>query len=48
MLVGVSGKQCGEDCDNNRIYVSGLPSTIMETDLVEKFGGIGIIARIRQ
>eukprot|EP00904_Undaria_pinnatifida_P000990 jgi/Undpi1/10892/HiC_scaffold_3.g01418.m1 len=42
------GKECGEDCDNNRIYVSGLPTTITETDLVEKFGGIGIIARIRQ
>lgn len=43
-----SGKECGEDCDNNRIYVSGLPTTITENDLVEKFSGIGIIARIRQ
>lgn len=43
-----SGKECGEECDNNRIYVSGLPTTITEDALVEKFSTIGIIARIRQ
>ena len=43
-----SGKNCGDECDNNRIYVSGLPSTITEKDLVDKFGTIGIIARVRQ
>ncbi|CBN75961.1 conserved unknown protein [Ectocarpus siliculosus] len=42
------GKDCGDECDNNRVYVSGLPTTITETDLVEKFSTIGIIARIRQ
>ncbi|CAM9268870.1 unnamed protein product [Ascophyllum nodosum] len=42
------GKNCGDECDNNRIYVSGLPSTITEKDLVDKFGTIGIIARVRQ
>ncbi|CAM9689896.1 unnamed protein product [Hapterophycus canaliculatus] len=42
------GKECGEECDNNRIYVSGLPTTITESDLVDKFSSIGIIARIRQ
>lgn len=46
--VGGSGKECGEECDNNRIYVSGLPTTITESDLVEKFSTIGILARIRQ
>lgn len=39
---------CGDECDNNRIYVSGLPTTITEDELVEKFASIGIIARIRQ
>lgn len=43
-----SGKDCDESCDNNRVYVSGLPTTITEGDLVDKFSGIGIIARIRQ
>lgn len=44
----ISGKACGEECDNNRVYVAGLPTTVTEAELVEKFGSIGIIARIRQ
>ncbi|GJP35667.1 hypothetical protein CLOM_g20184, partial [Closterium sp. NIES-68] len=45
-------KQCDEncppECDNARIYISGLPKDVTVDELVNLFGGIGMIARIKQ
>jgi RNA-binding protein FUS len=41
-------ENCGETCDNARIYIAGLPLDVKEDELRELFGGIGQVARIKQ
>lgn len=41
-------ENCGDSCDNARIYISGLPLDVKEDELRELFGGIGQVARIKQ
>ncbi|KAL2611544.1 hypothetical protein R1flu_023236 [Riccia fluitans] len=40
--------ECGDTCDNTRIYISGLPLDVTVDELRELFGGIGQVARIKQ
>jgi RNA-binding protein FUS len=40
--------ECGDTCDNTRIYISGLPLDVTIDELRELFGGIGQVARIKQ
>ncbi|XWS53379.1 hypothetical protein CRYUN_Cryun11dG0152300 [Craigia yunnanensis] len=39
---------CGDSCDNTRIYISNLPPDVTTEELRELFGGIGQIGRIKQ
>lgn len=41
-------ENCGDSCDNARIYISGLPLDVKEDELQELFGGIGQVARVKQ
>ncbi|RWW23932.1 hypothetical protein GW17_00011800 [Ensete ventricosum] len=41
-------ENCGESCDNTRIYISNLPPDVTTEDLHDLFGGIGQVARIKQ
>ncbi|GLU02580.1 hypothetical protein SLE2022_198260 [Rubroshorea leprosula] len=39
---------CGDSCDNTRIYISNLPPDVTADELRELFGGIGQVGRIKQ
>ncbi|OMP02391.1 hypothetical protein COLO4_11127 [Corchorus olitorius] len=39
---------CGDTCDNSRIYISNLPPDVTTEELRELFGGIGQVGRIKQ
>ncbi|KAA8549458.1 hypothetical protein F0562_001142 [Nyssa sinensis] len=39
---------CGDSCDNSRIYISNLPPDVNTEELRELFGGIGQVGRIKQ
>lgn len=39
---------CGDTCDNARIYISNLPPDVTIEELRELFGGIGQVGRIKQ
>eukprot|EP00249_Psilotum_nudum_P009655 c22070_g1_i1 orf=319-1623(-) len=41
-------ENCGDSCDNSRIYISELPLDVTSDELRELFGGIGQVARIKQ
>ncbi|XP_068634715.1 transcription initiation factor TFIID subunit 15b [Aristolochia californica] len=41
-------ENCGDDCDNSRIYISNLPPDVTVDELRELFGGIGTVGRIKQ
>lgn len=41
-------ENCGDTCDNTRIYISGLPLDVTVDELRDLFGGIGQVARIKQ
>uniref|UniRef100_A0A803KS81 RRM domain-containing protein n=1 Tax=Chenopodium quinoa TaxID=63459 RepID=A0A803KS81_CHEQI len=41
-------ENCGDSCDNSRIYISNLPPDVAIEELRELFGSIGIVARIKQ
>ncbi|CAM8955471.1 unnamed protein product [Rhodiola kirilowii] len=41
-------ENCGDLCDNSRIYISNLPTDVTIDELKDLFGGIGQIARIKQ
>ena len=34
-------ENCGDSCDNSRIYISNLPPDVTVDELRELFGGIG-------
>lgn len=36
-------ENCGDTCDNSRIYISNLPSDVTIEELQELFGGIGMV-----
>lgn len=48
MKVKQCDDDCGDTCDNTRIYISGLPLDVTIDELRELFGGIGQVARIKQ
>ncbi|KAK8988467.1 hypothetical protein V6N11_029857 [Hibiscus sabdariffa] len=39
---------CGDSCDNTRIYISNLPPDVTIEELRDLFGGIGQVGRIKQ
>ncbi|XWS71889.1 hypothetical protein CRYUN_Cryun03dG0176700 [Craigia yunnanensis] len=39
---------CGDSCDNSRIYISNLPPDVTIEELRDLFGGIGQVGRIKQ
>lgn len=41
-------ENCGENCDNCRIYISNLPLDVTSDELRDLFGGIGQVGRIKQ
>jgi RNA-binding protein FUS len=41
-------ENCGDTCDNSRIYISNLPLDVTIDELKDLFGGIGQVARIKQ
>ncbi|RDX95475.1 Transcription initiation factor TFIID subunit 15b, partial [Mucuna pruriens] len=41
-------ENCGDLCDNSRIYMSNLPPDVTVEELRELFGGIGQVGRIKQ
>ncbi|KAG0453541.1 hypothetical protein HPP92_024845 [Vanilla planifolia] len=41
-------ENCGDSCDNTRIYISNLPLDVTTDELRELFGGIGQVGRIKQ
>lgn len=41
-------ENCGDSCDNSRIYISNLPPDVTVDELRELFGGIGQVGRIKQ
>ncbi|KAK6122157.1 hypothetical protein DH2020_044100 [Rehmannia glutinosa] len=41
-------ENCGDSCDNSRIYISNLPPDVTIEELRELFGSIGQVARIKQ
>nr|GMD22330.1 transcription initiation factor TFIID subunit 15B [Ipomoea batatas] len=41
-------ENCGDSCDNSRIYISNLPPDVTIDELRELFGSIGQVARIKQ
>ncbi|KAI4305412.1 hypothetical protein L6164_028780 [Bauhinia variegata] len=41
-------ENCGDSCDNSRIYISNLPPDVTVEELQELFGGIGQVGRIKQ
>ncbi|KAK4483078.1 hypothetical protein RD792_010255 [Penstemon davidsonii] len=41
-------ENCGDSCDNARIYISNLPPDVTTEELQELFGSIGQVARIKQ
>lgn len=41
-------ENCGDLCDNARIYISNLPPDVTVEELRELFGSIGQVARIKQ
>ncbi|KAK7385571.1 hypothetical protein VNO78_31296 [Psophocarpus tetragonolobus] len=41
-------ENCGDSCDNSRIYISNLPPDVTIEELKELFGGIGQVGRIKQ
>ncbi|CAI0549015.1 unnamed protein product [Linum tenue] len=41
-------ENCGDTCDNSRIYISNLPADVTVEELQELFGGIGQVGRIKQ
>ncbi|CAJ1970673.1 unnamed protein product [Sphenostylis stenocarpa] len=41
-------ENCGDSCDNSRIYISNLPPDVTIEELRELFGGIGQVGRIKQ
>lgn len=41
-------ENCGETCDNCRIYISNLPLDVTSDELRDLFGGIGQVGRIKQ
>ncbi|CAL9091103.1 transcription initiation factor TFIID subunit 15b [Musa acuminata AAA Group] len=41
-------ENCGESCDNSRIYISNLPPDVTTEELRDLFGGIGQVGRIKQ
>ncbi|KAL8151435.1 hypothetical protein V2J09_021243 [Rumex salicifolius] len=41
-------ENCGDSCDNARIYFSNLPPDVTTDELRELFGGIGMVARVKQ
>ncbi|CAL9117280.1 unnamed protein product [Musa textilis] len=41
-------ENCGESCDNSRIYISNLPPDVTTEELHDLFGGIGQVGRIKQ
>ncbi|ONK67885.1 uncharacterized protein A4U43_C05F4810 [Asparagus officinalis] len=40
-------ENCGDSCDNARIYISNLPPDVTTEELQELFGGIGQVGRIK-
>lgn len=36
-------ENCGDTCDNSRIYISNLPPDVSIDELQELFGGIGLV-----
>lgn len=36
-------ENCGDTCDNSRIYISNLPPDVTIDELQELFGGIGLV-----
>ncbi|KAL2508168.1 transcription initiation factor TFIID subunit 15b [Forsythia ovata] len=41
-------ENCGDSCDNSRIYISNLPPDVTTDELRDLFGSIGQVARIKQ
>ncbi|GMH12342.1 hypothetical protein Nepgr_014183 [Nepenthes gracilis] len=41
-------ENCGDSCDNSRIYISNLPPDVTVEELRDLFGSIGTVARIKQ
>ncbi|KAJ7297984.1 hypothetical protein O6H91_23G017800 [Diphasiastrum complanatum] len=41
-------ENCGDTCDNTRIYISGLPVDVTVDELRDLFGGIGQVARLKR
>ncbi|KAI6686970.1 hypothetical protein NL676_032883 [Syzygium grande] len=41
-------ENCGDTCDNSRIYISNLPPDVTTDELRDLFGGIGQVGRIKQ
>ncbi|OWM66666.1 hypothetical protein CDL15_Pgr010317 [Punica granatum] len=41
-------ENCGDTCDNARIYISNLPPDVTVDELRDLFGGIGQVGRIKQ
>lgn len=41
-------ENCGDTCDNSRIYISNLPLDVTTDELRDLFGGIGQVGRIKQ
>ncbi|XP_054818314.1 transcription initiation factor TFIID subunit 15b [Prosopis cineraria] len=41
-------ENCGDSCDNARIYISNLPPDVTTEELRDLFGGIGQVGRIKQ
>ncbi|MBA0672453.1 hypothetical protein Goklo_028965, partial [Gossypium klotzschianum] len=39
---------CGDSCDNSRIYITNLPPDVTIEELRDLFGGIGQVGRIKQ
>jgi RNA-binding protein FUS len=36
-------ENCGDTCDNSRIYISNLPPDVTVDELQQLFGGIGMV-----
>eukprot|EP00897_Mesotaenium_endlicherianum_P010574 jgi/Mesen1/9545/ME000064S08895 len=41
-------ENCGDGCDNTRIYISNLPLDVTTDEIRDLFGGIGLVAKIKQ
>lgn len=43
MKIKQCDENCGDTCDNSRIYISNLPPDVSIDELQELFGGIGLV-----